>query len=122
MDPAGACQLWARSLSWTFRSSWRQSVALIGVGIPVVERLCGRDALEVAVGMRKAADIQQLTHRLVVRSRHGFDLGVSAEGADFAPNVDHSFVQRVAQTIPGIVANQHSAGLRHERRETADAA
>src|SRR5215469_17433330 len=88
------------------------SVGLIGVGIPVVQGFTGGDAPEFPVRMRKSAGIQELVHGGVIRVGHGLNLSVGAERPNLPPNVDHRFVQRVAQAIRSVTANHDSAGLR----------
>src|ERR1700727_1692596 len=91
------------------RGSWvcLVSVGLFGVGIPVIERAPGGDALELTAGMRKARRRQQFLHGRMIALAHGLDARIRAERAHLAAHVEHGLVERVAQSVAGIAADHH---------------
>src|SRR5579871_3750402 len=80
------------------------SVFLVGVGIPVIKRARGGDALEFAAGVGNTGRCEQLPHRLVVALGHRLHARVRPEGADPAANVDDGLVQGVTEPIARIPA------------------
>ena len=70
----------------------------------------------------KPAALEQLAHGGEIGSRHRLHVRIGAERADLAAHVDHRLVQRIAEPLARVAADDHAARLRHERREAADVA
>src|ERR1039458_4006276 len=99
-----------------------ESILLVGISMPVIQTFGGCHALEFSRILGAAGGRQQPFDGRTVAVRHRLEARVGAEGADFAADVNHGFVQGIAESILGIAANDDTPGLRHECRETTDAA
>ena len=88
----------------------------------MIERLGRGHPLEFPGRPVKPRPAQQLADRGEILLGHGLFPGVGPQRVNLPPNIDHGFIERVAQPGAGVAANHQAAGLGHEGGHVAHVA